>query len=195
MSKRSHHRSANPININELADALTRNGWQPPNQSHHNANNFNNNNAMQGMNQSFGNNGASPQLSNNLSALTSLLGAVSGGGMQGMGQPGPGGAMPPMSSNGITPQMPGNGVPPMPMGGMPPMPTGGMPPIPAGGMPPMPAGGMPQMPMGPMMPSSPLQAQQAANHRAAPAQPAAPTTDIELLKKLFQEILKLLKET
>lgn len=29
MSKRSHHRHSN-INVNELADALTRMGWQPP---------------------------------------------------------------------------------------------------------------------------------------------------------------------
>ncbi|MGM9568035.1 MAG: hypothetical protein ACI3W6_07655 [Clostridia bacterium] len=163
MSKRSHHRNAGSFNINELAEALTRNGWQPP--SPQNMNNPGGS-PMPGMNPPFGNNGGNAQISNNLSALSSLLGAVNNGGIQGMGTPPANTPVPPMAAGGI-PQMS-----------------------------PMTPGAMPQMPMNPMMPPSPMAMHPSPmNHTGtAPAQTARPT-DLDLLKKLFQEILKLLKET
>lgn len=99
MSKRSHHRH-NGININELAEALTQRGWQPPqqNQPMQGANPM-----MAGANPMGGNNG----LGDNLSALSSLLGAVNGGNMpQGNRMPPMQGAMQQMP--GMMPQMPGN---------------------------------------------------------------------------------------
>ncbi len=74
-----------------------------------------------------------------------------------------------------------------------------MPPLPTGGMPQMAPGGLPQMPMNPMnpmMPQAPMQMHPSPmNHpNAAPAR-TSQTTDLDLLKKLFQEIIKLLKET
>ena len=79
MSKRSHHRN-NTINVNELAEALTRRGWQPPKQEM-----MTNHTPMNG-----GNN-----MNNSLSALSGLLGAVNGGNMpQGNMMPPQG--MPPM---------------------------------------------------------------------------------------------------
>ena len=156
MSKRSHHRNAGSFNINELAEALTRNGWQPPSPQY-----MNNpgGSPMPGMNPPLGNNGGNTQISNNLSALSSLLGAVNNGGIQGMG----------------TPPLPGGGIPQMP---------------------PMTPGAIPQMPMNPMMNSSPMAMHPSPMNHAntAPAQTPRPT-DLDLLKKLFQEILKLLKET
>lgn len=95
MSKRSHHRNST-INVNELAEALTQRGWQPPRREM-----MPNNMPMNG-----GNN-----MNNSLSALSGLLGAVNGGNM-------PQGNM----ANGNIPQgnmMPGNMMPPQ---GMPPMP-------------------------------------------------------------------------
>lgn len=170
MSKRSHHRNAGSFNINELADALTRNGWQPPSHPPTNPNG----NTGPNMNPPFGGN---PQISNNLSALGNLLGAVNGG-MPNMGAPQGNPQMPPMSS--------------MPSGGMPQMPS--MPQMPQ--MTPMNQGAMPPMPINPMMPQSPL-AMHGSPMNAANNQGAKTTavTDLDLIKKLFQEILKQLKET
>lgn len=71
MSKRSHHRHSG-INVNELAEALTRQGWQPPRQG----------DAMTAMMPPMngGNNpGGGNPLPGNLQALGNLLGAVNGG--------------------------------------------------------------------------------------------------------------------
>lgn len=65
MSKRSHHRNST-INVNELAEALTQRGWQPPRRDM-----MPNNMPMNG-----GNN-----MNNGLSALSGILGAVNGGNM------------------------------------------------------------------------------------------------------------------
>lgn len=65
MSKRSHHRNSS-INVNELAEALTQRGWQPPKREM-----MQNSMPMNG-----GNN-----MNNSLSALSGLLGAVNGGNM------------------------------------------------------------------------------------------------------------------
>ena len=67
MSKRSHHRHSN-INVNELADALTRFGWQPP-QNNRTVPPFRGGNA----NLPIANYGGGNQL-NNLAALGSMLG-------------------------------------------------------------------------------------------------------------------------
>ena len=154
MSKRSHHRSAGSFNINELAEALTRNGWQPPSPTPQTPP-YGGNPAMN-TGSPFGA-GNSP-ISNNLSALGSLLGAVSGG-------------SPPMTPTAGAPT--GGAMPQIPQ--MPPM------------SPMMP--GTPQIPMNPMMPQPPM----AANHGAATAKAARPT-DLDLLKKLFQEVIKVLRE-
>ena len=160
MSKRSHHRSAGSFNINELAEALTRNGWQPPSPNSQTPP-YGGNPAMNA-GPPFGA-GNSP-ISNNLSALGSILGAVSGGSAPMTPTPGAptGGAMPQI------PQMP-------PMSPMMP--------------------GTPQMPINPMNPMNPMMPQppMAANHGAATAKAARPT-DLDLLKKLFQEVLKVLRE-
>ena len=160
MSKRSHHRSAGSFNINELAEALTRNGWQPPSPNPQTPP-YGGNPAMNA-GSPFGA-GNSP-ISNNLSALGSLLGAVSGG-------------SPPMTPTAGAPT--GGAMPQMPQ--MPPM------------SPMMP--GTPQMPINPMNPMNPMMPQppMAANHGAATAKAARPT-DLDLLKKLFQEVIKVLRE-
>lgn len=91
MSKRSHHRNST-ININELAEALTQRGWQPPRREM-----MQNNVPMNG-----GNN-----MNSGLSALSGLLGAVNSGNM-------PQGNTPPMNmpqGNMMLPQ----GMPPMPI--------------------------------------------------------------------------------
>ena len=72
MSKRNHHRN-HGININELAEALTQRGWQPP-QRDMIPPNMMQGTPMPGMN---GNN----NVNNSLSALSGLLGAVNGGNM------------------------------------------------------------------------------------------------------------------
>lgn len=79
MSKRSHHRN-NSINVNELAEALTQRGWQPPMPP---------SNMMPGHPMSNNTN-----MNNSLSALGNLIGAVNGGNMPQMP-----GMMPPMQGN------------------------------------------------------------------------------------------------
>ncbi len=161
MSKRNHHRNGGGINVNDLAEALTRNGWQQPTPGGNHQGQVPNNQGFPGMN--MGNSMGNNQLSNNLGALGSLLGAVGGGQPQ---MPMGGGGMSTMPISGGMPQM-NNAMPQMPMGG-----------------------GMPQMPMPGMMPQH-LPQQQLQQQRQAPSHQ---TTDIELIKSLFQEILKLLKE-
>ncbi|MBR5328953.1 MAG: hypothetical protein IKV45_01960 [Firmicutes bacterium] len=83
MSKRNHHRNYG-ININELAEALTQRGWQPPQRDALPPNMMMQGNPMAGMNQP-------PNVNNSLSALGGLLGAVNGGNM-------PQANMPPMQA-------------------------------------------------------------------------------------------------
>ena len=71
MSKRSHHRYSG-INVGELAEALTRQGWQPPQP------NIPMNGMMPPMNSGNPPNGGNP-IPGNLQALSGLLGAVNGG--------------------------------------------------------------------------------------------------------------------
>lgn len=82
MSKRNHHRNYG-ININELAEALTQRGWQPPQRDMIPPN------MMQGA--SIPGMNGSPNVNNSLSALSGLLGAVNGGNM-------PQANMPPMQA-------------------------------------------------------------------------------------------------
>ena len=71
MSKRSHHRRSDPVNVSELAEALTRNGWQPPRQP------------------GFppAGNGGAPNQMNGLAALGGLMG--NGGGFPPLNQMAP----------------------------------------------------------------------------------------------------------
>lgn len=90
MSRRGHYRN---FNVNELAEALTRNGWQPPATA---------NNGYPMMNR--GTNGN--QLAGNLAALSNLLGSMNGGGFPAVnGIPMPSGTVPPLQA-GMPPQLP-----------------------------------------------------------------------------------------
>ena len=131
MSRRSHYRN---FNVNELAEALTRHGWQPP----------------QPGNGGYGTPNQNNQLNGNLAALSSLLGNMNNGSFP--------------ATNTMA-MMPGNMSPMSPGAAMSPMPS------------------MPSMPqMSAPFPNRPPQT------TASPPQPAV--TDTELLKGLFQQILK-----
>jgi hypothetical protein len=158
MSKRSHHRNSNTVNINELANALNRAGYQqqsggtpnfPPGMG---ASPNNQSNPLGGL---FGNGQGQGQgnIANSLGALTSLLGNQNGG-------------MPNMGG------VPGMGMPQMPVGG---------------GMPPMPN-------MTPPYNNGAQQQKQPQQAQASTASTQQQTTDMEMLKKLFLEILQTLKE-
>ncbi len=182
MSKRSHHRPANTVNINELAEALNKAGYS---QTNNNMAGFppgmggpqNGSNPLGGL---FGGGGNhSPNhITNSLGALTSILGGQ-GGQMPNMG------AMAGMGGMGGMGGMPNMGMPQMPMNqGMPQMPQ--TPPANAF------ANGAPPSCAPPAAPR-PQQTTQAAAPPIQGTQPV-PATDMEMIKDLFKEILEILKE-
>lgn len=171
MSKRSHHRPTNMVNVNELAEALNKAGYSQNNAMGGFPGNMggpqNNANPLSGLLGGGGGNNSN-SVANSLSALTGLLGG------QGGQMPNMGGGMPGMGGG-----MPGMGLPQMPMNqGMPQMPqTNGF----ANNAAP-PQSPRPQQTAPPAQPSSTQSTQ--------PAQP----TDMEMIKDLFKEILQILKE-